>query len=385
MTTMIPPSYKISAGQQVDVGVGCLARLPEWLQSVGSCRPLLIIDSFFAYHETGKAIIRQIHAEAELHVIEAPQGEPKMASLEDMLITARSVSCDAVIGIGGGSVLDSAKIIGICLGADKPVAHYEMIKNPLPTHTVPRAMIPTTAGTGSEASSTNILALANGQKGWVWGPETKPDMVFLDAELLLSLPHNLTIWTGMDAIIHAFESAVNKFTHAGAQFYAHHALHLAATALPRCVDDSNDAEARQDMLLASYYAGRSLDMCSASLAHWMSHAIAGITPVPHGLATALSFEICLPHLLAANPSAGEAAARAFGADSAVALPDYLTQFFARIGLERKLPDNFRMVTADDIFIALQTPETESIRLSCPVYPDDTLARRYAHALAALCQ
>jgi alcohol dehydrogenase class IV len=246
-------------------------------------------------------------------------------------------------------------------------------------------MIPTTAGTGSEASSTNILALANGQKGWVWGPETKPDMVFLDAELLLSLPHNLTIWTGMDAIIHAFESAVNKFTHAGAQFYAYHALHLAATALPRCVDDSNDAEARQDMLLASYYAGRSLDMCAASLEHWMSHAIAGITPVPHGLATALSFEICLPHLLAANPSAGEAAARAFGAVSAVALPDYLSQFFARIGLERKLPDNFSMVTADDIFTALQTPETESIRLSCPVYPDDTLARRYAHALAALCQ
>ncbi|MDB0027845.1 iron-containing alcohol dehydrogenase [Alphaproteobacteria bacterium] len=383
MTIVIPPSYMISAAQQVDVGVGCLARLPDWLKSVGSSRPLLIMDSFFARHDAGKTIIGQLQADAELHVIEAPQGEPKMAYLEDMLITARSVSCDAVIGIGGGSVLDSAKIIGICLGADKPVAHYEMIKNPLPAHTVPRAMVPTTAGTGSEASSTNILALENGQKGWVWGPETKPDMVFLDAELLVSLPHNLTIWTGMDAIIHAFESAVNKFTHAGAQFYAHHALRLAATALPRCADNSDDREARQDMLLASYYAGRSLDMCSASLAHWMSHAIAGIKPVHHGLATALSFEICLPHLLAANPSAGEAAAQAFGAESAAALPDYLSQFFVRIGLERKLPDSFSMVTADDIFVALQTPETESIRLSCPIYPDDELARRYADALAAL--
>ena len=158
MTIVIPPSYMISAAQQVDVGVGCLARLPDWLKSVGSSRPLLIMDSFFARHDAGKTIIGQLQADAELHVIEAPQGEPKMAYLEDMLITARSVSCDAVIGIGGGSVLDSAKIIGICLGADKPVAHYEMIKNPLPAHTVPRAMVPTTAGTGSEASSTNILA-----------------------------------------------------------------------------------------------------------------------------------------------------------------------------------------------------------------------------------
>ena len=103
----------------------------------------------------------------------------------------QAAECDGVIGIGGGSALDMAKIVSITLVADRPADDYWMMANPLPPQSLPSVMVPTTAGTGSESCSTNIIADRNGHKGWVWGPETKPDLIIHDP--VLSAPTCLRI------------------------------------------------------------------------------------------------------------------------------------------------------------------------------------------------
>ena len=174
-----------------------------------------------------------------------------------------------MIGIGGGSALDIAKIAACCAASGEDAMYYALAANPLPKNPLKKIMVPTTAGTGSETSATNIFAGPEGKKLWIWGAETKADLVLLDPALTASLPPNLTAWCGMDAFIHAFEAATNRNTHAGGKFYAHEALRLITGALKRGQGTRN-MEARGKALLGSCYAGIAIDNCGTAIAHNMS-------------------------------------------------------------------------------------------------------------------
>ena len=102
------------------------------------------------------------------------------------------------------------------------------------------------------------------------GAETRPDLALLDPHFSTSLPARLTAWTGMDALIHAFEAATNRYAHKGAQLYAYEAIRLSVASLPDAVAQPDKLSARTDMLLASYYAGCAINLCSTSIAHALS-------------------------------------------------------------------------------------------------------------------
>ena len=306
-------------------------------------------------------------------------GEPKLASVQSALDAARRHEAEGVLGIGGGSALDMAKIVKTCLRTGRDVADFVMQRNPLPPMEaqVPSVMIPTTAGTGSESSGTNILALENGNKGWVWGAETRPDLALLDPHFSTSLPARLTAWTGMDALIHAFEAATNRYTHKGAQLYAYEAIRLSVAALPDAVTQPDNLSARTDMLLASYYAGCAINLCSTSIAHALSHALARLAPVHHGLATALGFEVTLPFVLAANTAEMRQAARLFGVQDLTELPGQLSRFMDRLGIERALPAAYAAFDADDLMPILLSEEIQPMREACVVYASEADLYRFA--------
>ena len=309
-------------------------------------------------------------------------GEPKLASVQSALDAARRHEAEGVLGIGGGSALDMAKIVKTCLRTGREVADFVMQRNPLPPMEaqVPSVMIPTTAGTGSESSGTNILALENGNKGWVWGAETRPDLALLDPHFSTSLPARLTAWTGMDALIHAFEAATNCYTHKGAQLYAYEAIRLSVAALPDAVAQPDNLSARTDMLLASYYAGCAINLCSTSIAHGLSHALARLAPVHHGLTTALAFEVTLPFVLAANTAEMRQAARLFGVPDLTELPSHLSHFMDRLGIERALPAAFAAFDADDLMPILLSEEIQPMREACLVYASEEDLYRFATRL-----
>lgn len=309
------------------------------------------------------------------------QGEPKLGPTQKAVDAARAAGADAVLGIGGGSALDMAKIVKTCLNGGQDVSYYLMQAHDLPQNRdVLSAVIPTTAGTGSEASGTNIITLENGNKGWVWGPETKPDLVILDPSLTVSLPADLTAWTGMDAMVHAFEAATNQYTHSGVQLYAHEALRICRTSLPLAVQVPESLSVRRDMLLASYYAGRAIDMASCSIAHALSHALASLAPIHHGLATALGFEVSLPFVIAAETDDMRSAAKAFGVSHLNDLPDIVSAFMTELNISRALPPAFADKTADDLLAVLLSEEMQPMRQACRVWAEDSELASFAAAL-----
>ena len=346
-----------------------------------SARLFVLADPYIVEMGLEQALRALAADKMSLHFFSDFQGEPKLGPTQQALDEARAAGADAVLGIGGGSALDMAKIVKTCLNGGRDVADYLMQANPLPaSRDVVCAVIPTTAGTGSEASGTNIITLANGNKGWVWGPETKPDLVILDPSLTVSLPPDLTAWTGMDAMVHAFESATNQNTHPGVQLYAHEALRICRTSLPLAVQVPESLSVRRDMLLASYYAGRAIDMASCSIAHALSHALASLGPVHHGLATALGFEVSLPFVITADTDDMRSAARAFGVSHLDDLPGIVSAFMTELKICRALPPAFADKTADDLLAVLLSEEMQPMRQACRLWAEETDLAAFAEAL-----
>ncbi len=233
-------SFSISAIPDIRFGDGALSDLPAAVKSFdGVGAVLLVIDAFLAQSGlAGKISAELAEAGVMTQVFSDFSGEPKLAHLQAAIQVAEGA--DMVIGIGGGSALDIAKIVACCAASGEDPMHYALAANPLPKNPLKKIMVPTTAGTGSETSATNIFAGPEGKKLWIWGPETKADLVILDAALTKTLPANLTAWCGLDAFIHAFEAATNRNTHRGAQFYAHQALRLITGALETAVKQPDD-------------------------------------------------------------------------------------------------------------------------------------------------
>jgi len=376
-------SFSISAIPDIRFGDGALSDLPAAVKSFdGVGAVLLVIDAFLAQSGlAGKIGAELAEAGVKTQVFSDFSGEPKLAHLQAAIQVAEGA--DMVIGIGGGSALDIAKIVACCAASGKDPMHYALAANPLPKNPLKKIMVPTTAGTGSETSATNIFAGPEGKKLWIWGPETKADLVILDPALTKTLPANLTAWCGLDAFIHAFEAATNRNTHRGAQFYAHQALRLITGALETAVKQPDDIAARGDVLLGSCFAGIAIDNCGTAIAHNVSHALAGLAPVHHGLATALGFEATLGWLVEADTPELNAAAKACGVANAAELPAFVSDWMDRCGITRSLPSAFKPFDAIDLAREMRAPENQPMRRSTIRDVTDADIDHFAAAVMAL--
>jgi len=323
---------------------------------------LIVMDGFLVSSGLARELsgdLAEIGLEARLY--SDFSGEPKLAHARAATEAARGA--DLVIGVGGGSVLDIAKIAACCAASDEDPMFYALAANQLPKKPLKKIMVPTTAGTGSETSATNIFTGPEGKKLWIWGKETKADLVILDPELTISLPPHLTAWCGMDAFIHAFEASTNRNAHIGAKLYAHEAMRLIAGSLETAVKVPGNLDARGKVLLGSCYAGVAIDNCGTAVAHNISHALAGLAPVHHGLATALGFEATLPWLVEADTIDLHAAAKTVRLDNAAALPAFVSDMMERCGIVRALPKAFEPFSAADLAAEMRAPENQPMRRS----------------------
>ena len=141
---------------------------------------------------------------------------------------ARSRQARCIIGLGGGSALDTAKLVACCAVSGRPAETYQFCAEPLPAHHLPVICVPTTAGTGSEATATSVFTNASGVKAWAWGPELKPRLAVLDATLTTGIPRPITVATGLDALVHAIEAATNRNRTEASDLYCHRAISLIA-------------------------------------------------------------------------------------------------------------------------------------------------------------
>jgi alcohol dehydrogenase class IV len=245
-------------------------------------------------------------------VYDAFKGEPKASNIDQAAAMARDIEARAVIGIGGGTVLDTAKLVACCAVSGRPVEDYALSATPLPKDRLPIIAVPTTAGTGSEVTRTCIFANGKGEKVWAWGNETKPDVAILDPELTVGVPPGITAMTGLDALVHAIEASTNRNRHDANDVVCHRAIALVSGNLLTAIREPRNLEARGAMLLGSCYAGIGIDNCSTGMSHCISHAMADLAPIPHGRATGLAMMATFDWVIEGNPQAFAAVAEAMG-------------------------------------------------------------------------
>lgn len=363
------PEWRLEAGIAAGIAAHAtrLATAPH--DAAEKTGALVVADPFWLAEGLAGRLAEEIGAAGvPVSVLPGPAGEPGLADLEAAVAAARggtiAPAARLVIGIGGGSTLDVAKAAA-AIAPGPAMASAVIGGAPLPHRPLAKIMVPTTAGTGSEFSATNIVTLPSGRKGWVWGAATKPDLVLMDPALTASLPPALTGWCGMDAFIHAFEACTCRHAHDGVEPVAHAALALAARALPRAVAEGGDLEARAAMLMASGLAGQAIDACGTGLAHNLSHALAGIGAVNHGLATALAFEATLPWLVTTGAPRLDRAAAALGLRGAASLPGFVSRLMDASGIERRLPACFRGIAPERLAAEIRDPANAPMLAATP--------------------
>ncbi|WP_439132034.1 iron-containing alcohol dehydrogenase [Polaribacter sp.] len=239
-------------------------------------------------------------------------GEPTFHQFNQLLKENEAFNPDCVIGVGGGSVLDCAKLLAALINNSQKLEDVVGIGF-LNKRKAKLICVPTTSGTGSEVSPNAILLNEETQaKSGIISPFLVPDACYLDPVLTVSLPAKLTAETGIDALSHCIEAYTNKFAHPTVDIYALKGIQLIAENIEEAYKNGANIKARSAMLLGSMYGGLCLGPVNTSAVHALSYGLGGKFHIPHGLSNAILMPEVLRFNLSANPKRHAEVARALG-------------------------------------------------------------------------
>lgn len=295
------------------VGGGVLNQLPTVLQELSCQRALLVTDAMMVtlgHANRIQKLLAEHHISCDVFADTIP--EPTSASIQAGVATVSQGNYDALIALGGGSPMDSAKAMAILGKLGGPIRDYAF---PVQVNTpgLPLIAIPTTAGTGSEVTRFTIITdEKNDEKLLCIGTAFVPTAALIDYELTLSVPARTTADTGIDAMTHAIEAYVSRKANAYSDSQALAAMRLLGPNLKHAYDNGNNHEARAAMMLGSTLAGIAFSAASVALVHGMSRPIGAFFHVPHGLSNAMLLPTITAYSLSAAPVRYADCARALG-------------------------------------------------------------------------
>lgn len=274
--------------KRLEIGIGAAARLGEW--SAGYSRILVLATP----HTVG--LVGRLRLPAGTEVFTEVPPEPDDRALAAALAVAQGLRPELVVGLGGGSVMDVAKLVACLWDGAQNLADV-VGPNKVARRLSALAQVATTAGTGSEAGIRALVTnSATHAKMAVESAYMLADLAILDPELTFSVPPAITAATGVDAMAHCVEAFTNIRAHDLIDGYARMGFGLVGRYLSRAVKDGADAEARAGMMLASYYGGLCLGPVNTAAGHAIAYPLGTRLGLPHGLANAIIF----PHVLAFN-------------------------------------------------------------------------------------
>lgn len=238
-------------------------------------------------------------------------GEPTDKMIEEGAAAYEKNGCDFLIGIGGGSPLDSVKAIAVVVTLKCKITDLmgKEIRGDFP----PMVLIPTTAGTGSETTKFTIITdTENDVKMLLKGDDLLPDVAVVDPGFTMTAPKSITAATGMDALTHAVESYTSRKANALTDMFAISAIKKIFKYLPAAYKDGSDKKAREEMSVAAYEAGICINNASVTIVHGMSRPIGALFHVPHGISNAMLIKECLEFAMDGCVSKFADIARAIG-------------------------------------------------------------------------
>jgi alcohol dehydrogenase class IV len=288
--------FTFNPGPRLLAGPDQAAALAEKLPS-GPC--LLVTDADLVGLGITDAYRDAIGKEREVVVFDSVEADPSKETLLAATEAGRSAQATSVVGLGGGSPMDVAKLAAYLLGSGDELDEIWGV-NIAKGRRLPLALVPTTAGTGSEATPISVITCAGGVKLAVNSPPLIADWAVLDASLTLGLPKHVTAATGIDAIVHAVEAYTSaRLKNPLSDALAREALRLLTDNLLTAIEQPRNLEARSAMLLGAHLAGLAFANAPVAGVHALAYPLGGLHHLPHGLTNALM----LRHVLAHNVEA----------------------------------------------------------------------------------
>ncbi|HBI82466.1 MAG TPA: NAD-dependent alcohol dehydrogenase [Alcaligenaceae bacterium] len=276
-------------------GRGCIATLSDEVARLRGRRVMIVTDTGLVKTGIPDAVAASIVG-CEVFVYSDVESDPSVESVDACARVVVEKKIDLLIGLGGGSPIDTAKCASIIATNGGKTENYLGIeKVPLPG--LPKIFIPTTAGTGSEVTNVAVLSLKSlkTKKGIV-SRFLMADTAMLDPELTVGLPGFITAATGMDALTHAIEAYVSKFAQPLTDYFAIEAIKLISRHLRTAVHQGSDIDAREHVLTGSLYAGLAFGSAATGMVHGLAMPMGGLYGIAHGIANA----VLLPHVMRFN-------------------------------------------------------------------------------------
>ena len=290
--------FTFNTSPSIRFGTGIIAQLGDIVRAEIGTRILLVTDPGMVATGIVDRVSDVLQATGvEITLFAEVEADPPEAVIEAAAASARAASVEGVVGLGGGSSLDVAKLAALLAVGQESLADVYGVGNARGPK-LPLILVPTTSGTGSEVTPISIVTTGKSEKMGVVSPVILPEIAVLDPELTLGLPTHVTAATGIDAMVHAIEAyaSASPNNNPVSRTLAKEALRLMGGALERAVTTPDDIDARTDMLLGSMLAGQAFANSPVAAVHALAYPIGGHFKVPHGLSNAL----VLPHVLRFN-------------------------------------------------------------------------------------
>ena len=279
---------------------GASWNISEKCIALGMSKVLIVTDQGLIDFGLIKPIIEGIEQNSNIKVsiFSDIQADPPEHVVLDAVDYAKQQNIDGVIGVGGGSSMDVAKLVAALSGNDTPIAEIYGV-NQITNPRLPLIQIPTTAGTGSEVTPISIITTGETTKAGIVSDTLLPDVAVLDAKLTVGLPSSVTAATGVDAMVHAIEAYTSRLRkNPYSDMLAARALELLSKNIVPAVSDGHNISAREGMLFGAMLAGQAFANAPVAAVHALAYPLGGHFHVPHGLSNSL----VLPEVLRFNAS-----------------------------------------------------------------------------------
>ncbi|MFP4593015.1 iron-containing alcohol dehydrogenase [uncultured Ralstonia sp.] len=296
-------TYHFQTVKHIVHGAGSLALLPEKLAllDVPVARIALITQPVMEQNGVIGRVVEALAARGvEARIVRGVEPEPTIENVETVFREQIvPFAPDAILSIGGGSVLDAAKLFAVRLTNDQPLREWlgiDLIQHP----GIPLILVPTTAGTGSEVTPNAIVTLPDEElKVGIVSRHLLPQLVILDAELTFELPKPITAATGIDAFVHSLESYISTKANPVSDMFAMESMRLIGANIVEAYQNGRSVKAREAMMLGSMYGGLALTAAGTAAVHALAYPLGGMFGITHGVANAM----LLPHVMAFNKDA----------------------------------------------------------------------------------
>lgn len=306
--------WRFATSGRVIFGPGALQETAGAVTALGARRVLLISGST-AYKAAARVAAALTGAGCEVCTYGGIPAEPPVAAVEKALADVAALEWDALVAIGGGSVLDTAKLLAALAGAPGPLQQYFGVDQ-VPGPGRPLVAIPTTAGTGSEVTPVSIVTDTSRElKVGIVSPHLYPRVAIVDPELMLEKPRELTVATGVDALVHAVEAYLSVNGNPLADALALEAARQISRHLRTATFDGYNLAARTGMALGSMLAGMAFASAGVAAVHALAYPLGGRHAVPHGLANSILFPRVMQFNLPARPERARPLLEAMGAQA----------------------------------------------------------------------